>query len=166
MRTTDCTPHLLLISCQLLMHRIFLLPLQKKSTSYESHRFTEWIRLEGATEDHQIQAPCLSRVIPEPIAQDCVQMALEYLQSDRIHNLLDSLFPCSVNCTVKMFLLMFRWNFLSFRFCPLPLVPLLATPSRTWCILLTPFHQRLKNIDEVPSQSYFSEQAQLPQLSL
>jgi len=33
---------------------------------------------------------------------------------------LDNLFQCLTILTVKMFLLMFKWNFLYFSLCPLP----------------------------------------------
>lgn len=41
---------------------------------------TELVRVEGTTEGHLIQPPCSGRVILQHIAQDCIQMALEYLQ--------------------------------------------------------------------------------------
>lgn len=42
-------------------------------------RITEWVRLE-VTGGHLVQLPCSSRVILEHIAQNRVQMFLEYFQ--------------------------------------------------------------------------------------
>lgn len=45
-----------------------------------SHRNTASVRFIGITVGHLVHRPCLSRVIPEHLAQDCVYMVLEYLQ--------------------------------------------------------------------------------------
>lgn len=165
MSTTDCTPHLLLISCQLLMYCIFLFLLQKKINFTWKSQIYRMDQVRWGHRGSSDPSSLLKQVHPRAHSTGlCPDGSwIPPVREDP-----QPLFPCSVTCTVKMFLLMFRWNFLSFRFCPLPLVPLLATPRRAWCILLTPFHQRLIKIHEVPSQSYFSdiEQAQLPQLSL
>lgn len=43
--------------------------------------------LEMTTVGHLVQPPCSNKVILDNIAQGCIQMALEYFQSGRLHNL-------------------------------------------------------------------------------
>ena len=50
-------------------------------------RITEWWRLEGTSGRHPVQPPLLQQVHLEPVAQDRVQMASEYLWGRRLHNL-------------------------------------------------------------------------------
>ena len=65
-------------------------------------------------------------------AEDLVQVGFEYLQRRRLHKPpLGSLFQCSVTLRVKKFFLMFRWNFLCFSFCLLPLVLSLGTTGKS-----------------------------------
>jgi len=57
----------------------------------------------------------------EPIAQDHVQTAFEYLQGGRLTTSLGNLCQCLVTLTVKECFLMCGWNLLHFSWCPLPL---------------------------------------------
>lgn len=57
----------------------------KRTVQY--HRITEWVRLGGTTVGHLVLPPCSSRVILQHIAQDCVQIVLEYFQWGRLHTL-------------------------------------------------------------------------------
>lgn len=41
---------------------------------------TQWFRLEGTAVGHLVQCLCSNRAIQEHIAQDCIQVVLEYLQ--------------------------------------------------------------------------------------
>jgi len=52
---------------------------------------------------------------------------------------LGSLFQCSVTLRGKKFFLMFRWNFLFFSLCPLPLVLLLGTTEKSLVPLLVTY---------------------------
>jgi len=65
----------------------------------------------------------------EQAAQDHVHAGFEYLQRRRIHNLPGQ--PGPGVWKVKMFLLTFRWNFLCFSLCPLPLVLSLGTTEKS-----------------------------------
>jgi len=55
-------------------------------------------------------------------ALDLVQVSLNISREGESTSSLGSLFQCSVTLRVKQFFLVFRWNFLCFRLCPLPLV--------------------------------------------
>jgi len=63
----------------------------------------------------------------EQATQDCVQVGFEYVQGRRCHN--SSGQPVPVTLKVKKFFLVFRWNFLCFILCPLPLVLSLGTTN-------------------------------------
>jgi len=95
--------------------------------------------------------------------QDNVQVGFEYLQGRRhLKPPLGSLFQGSVTLRGKKFFLMFRWNFLCFNLCPLPLVLLLGTTEKSGPILLTPTLKIFIGIYKIPSQSPLlqAEQAQ------
>jgi len=75
--------------------------------------------------------PLLKQGLLQQAAQDHIQVGFEYLQRRRIHN--PSVLPvqCSVTLKVKKFFLVFRWNFLCFSLCPLPLVLSLGTTEKS-----------------------------------
>lgn len=56
---------------------------------------------------------------------------LNYCQRHRLHNLSGNLFQCLTNVMGKKFLLLFKWNFLHFSLCPLPLIPSLDTSEKS-----------------------------------
>lgn len=53
----------------------------------EQYNITEWVRLGGATVGHLVLPPCSGRVILQHIAQDCIQIVLEYFRWGRLHTL-------------------------------------------------------------------------------
>jgi len=65
------------------------------------------------------------------VAEDLIQVGFEYLQRRRIHNPFGQ--PVAMLCHPqrKKFFLMFRWNFLCFSLCPLPLVLPLGTTEKS-----------------------------------
>lgn len=46
----------------------------------EVHGITEWVRLEGSIVGYLVQPSCTNRLIPEHIAQDCVQRVFDCFQ--------------------------------------------------------------------------------------
>jgi len=64
-------------------------------------------------------------------AQHLVQPSLEYLQRRRLHNLPGQPVPVLRHPQREEVLHMFRWNFLCFSFCPLPLVLSLGTTEKS-----------------------------------
>lgn len=77
---------------------------------------------------HLVQPPCLSKVIPEHMAQNCVQTQFSDISTEGDLTIsLDNLFQCSVTHMVKKFFLIF----LCMSFCPLPLVILLGTTKKS-----------------------------------
>jgi len=66
-------------------------------------------------------------------AKDLVQAGFECLQRESTTPL-GSLFQCSVTLRVKKFFLLFRWNFLCFSLCLLPLVLSQSTTEKSLAI--------------------------------
>jgi len=62
--------------CFSLLHFLFL-----------TCRNTGWLRLEGMSGGHPAQSPLLKQADLQPVAQDCVQLDVEYLQGQTIHSL-------------------------------------------------------------------------------
>lgn len=58
-----------------------------KSSTIISIKITEWLILEGTSGHHLVQFPQLMEGHLELFAQDCIQMALEYLQGWTVHNI-------------------------------------------------------------------------------
>jgi len=118
-----------------------------------------------ASADHLVQLPCQSRVT---YSRSSSRWVLNIAREGDSAIPLGSLFECSVTLKVKKFYLVFRWNFLCFSLCPLPLVLLLGTTEESGPILLTPTLEIFLSIDEIPSQLSLlqAKQAQLPQLFL
>lgn len=87
------------------------LPMTKatvKEFSWTLMRITEWVRLERTT----VVTWC-NLLVPTvlPVAQDCIQTALEYLQAGRLHTSLSNL--CSVTCTAthtSYRFILWHWN--------------------------------------------------------
>lgn len=82
----------------------------------------------------------------EPPRTDCphdIQMALDYLQGWRLHNILNKPEPMLPHPhSKKMCFLMFRWNLLYFSLCPLPLVLSLANTEKS--LVLSSLHPPLR----------------------
>jgi len=97
----------------------------------------------------------------QQVPQDCVQAGLEYLQRRRIHNPLGSLFQGSVTIQVKKFFLVFRWNFLCFSLCPLPLVLSLGTTEKS--LAPSSRHPPSRYLSAFLRSLLQAKQAQLPQ---
>jgi len=51
------------------------------------YRITDWLRLEGTSGCHLVQPPLLKQGHLEPVVQDHVQTAFEYVQRWRLYNL-------------------------------------------------------------------------------
>ena len=66
-------------------------------------------------------SPQLKQGQLEQVSQDHVQLNFEYLHRWR-YSSMGSLFQCLPTFTVKKCFLVFRWNFMFFKLCPLPLV--------------------------------------------
>jgi len=64
-------------------------------------------------------------------AQDRIQVVVNISREGDSTTSLGSLFQSSVTLRVKKFFLMFRWNFLCFSLCPLPLVLSLGTTEKS-----------------------------------
>lgn len=97
-----CVKNLKTAGAELAVHSHFT----THSLHFSSLRITEWLRLaeiSGVTRSN----PLLKQVRLEPLVQDHVQMALEYLQGDSI-SFLSNLCQCSVTLTVKMCFLVSR----------------------------------------------------------
>jgi len=73
----------------------------------------------------------------EQAAQDFVQVGLEFLQRRRLHNVPGQSVP-GLHHPQSEFFLMFRWNFLCFSLCPLPLVLSLDTTEEKMLVYLNP----------------------------
>ena len=97
--------------------------------------------------------------------QDLIQVGFEYLQRTRIHNLSGKPVPGVHHLRVRMFFLIFSWNFLCFSLCPSPVVLSLGTTEDSGPILLTPTLKIFIRTYKVPSQPSLLQpkQAQLPQ---
>lgn len=103
--------------------------------------------------------PCSKQGQLQQLAQDCVQVGFEYLQG------WSNLLQCVITLTVKKFFLIFKWNFLYFILCPLPLVFHWA-PHRRVCLHLLYFpHQEFVQMGKIPLSLFFPPQVEQPQLS-
>jgi len=75
----------------------------------------------------------------EPVAQGYVQMAFKYLYGSRLYNQSVQAVPMiSHPMRVKKIFLIFRWHFLCFSLCPLPLFLSLGTTEK--CLGLSSLH--------------------------
>jgi len=81
--------------------------------------------------DHLVQLPCQSRVTYSRLHRTSSRQVLNSSREGDSTTSLESLFQCFVTLKVKMFFLMFRWNFLCFSLRPLPLVLSLGTTERS-----------------------------------
>jgi len=97
-------------------------------------RITEWLRLEGTSGDHLIWCPCSKQGQLEQVAQSHVQLGFEYLQGWGLHNISQQPFPVSEH----LHSLIFKWDFLYFSLCPLPLVFSLGTSEKSLALPLLP----------------------------
>jgi len=95
-----------------------------------NRRITEWSGLEGTFASHLAQHPCRSRVTYSRLHRTLSRRVLNISREAESTASLGSLFQCSVTLRVKKFFLMFRWNFLCFNLCPLPLVLSLGTTEK------------------------------------
>lgn len=89
--------------------------------------------------------PCSQQGQPELAAQDHLQPGFEYLQGWRL--LSNSL---HTTLTAQKLFLMFKWNFLYFSFCPLPLSCHWALLRRICFSLLYSFYQVFMHMGKVP----------------
>ena len=112
-----------------------------------------------------IQSPYWSRVTYSRLHRTASRQVLNISREGVSKTALGNLFQCSVILRGKKFFLMFRWNFLCFSLCPLPLVLSLGSTEKSlapssWLTL-----QIFISIYKVPSQPSLlqAEQAQLPQ---
>lgn len=104
-------------------------------TGRRNHRIPEWVTLERTLVGPLAQPPCLSRPIPEHMAQDCVQIDPECLQWGRFHNLSRQSVPVLIHPDSKDVLPRIQVELLCVCFCPLPLVLL----NRGWKSTLAVF---------------------------
>jgi len=95
------------------------------------HGITEWSGLEGTSVSHLGQPPCRSRVTYSRLHRTTFRRLLNISREGDSTTSLGSLCQCSVTLRGKKFFLMFRWNFLCFSLCPLPLVLSLGTTEKS-----------------------------------
>ena len=75
--------------------------------------------------------PCRSRVTYSRLHRTLSRWVLNISREGDSTTSLGSLFQCSITLRGKKFFLMFRWNFLGFSLCPLPLVLSLGTTEKS-----------------------------------
>ena len=75
--------------------------------------------------------PCQSRVTYSRLHRTLSRWVLNISREGDATTSLGNLFQCSITLRGKKFFLMFRWNFLCFSLCPLPLVLLLGTTEKS-----------------------------------
>ena len=80
---------------------------------------------------HLVQPSCQSRVIYSRLHRNFSRRVLNISREGDSTTSLGSLPQCSVTLRGKKFFLMFRWNFLCFSLCPLPLVLSLGTTEKS-----------------------------------
>ena len=103
--------------------------------SSQNHRITDWQGLEGTSVGYLFHPPCQSSITYSRLHRTLSRQVLNISREGDSTTSLGSLFQFSVTLRGKKFFLMFRWNFLCFSLCPLPLVLSLGTTEKS----LAPF---------------------------
>jgi len=112
------------LSCSPRLHALHQLP-------PSSHRITERSGLEGTSVGHPVQPPCPSMVTHSRLHRTLSRRVLNISREGESTASLGSLGQGSITLRVKKFFLMFRWSFLCFSLCLLPLVVLLGTTGKS-----------------------------------
>ena len=80
---------------------------------------------------HLVQPPCQRRVTQSRLHRNSSRQVLNISTEGESTTPLDSLFQCSISLRAKKFFPVFRYNFLCFSLCPLPLVLSLGTTEKS-----------------------------------